>query len=173
MAVLSLNCLKKDSSPKLNQKRLGEAQNARNLRMYESAVITQQKKSKSISLQIRLSFYFLSSFKNRKGNQMQQKNCINWLILQGFPFNSIFPFIQLKLNYSVQTAKLYTMFQKAKCSVLLFCRKLGTKRGGLQGYHQSTNNVSDSTSNMHHSGYQQPTHLQPDSQESLIPCCAR
>lgn len=54
--ALSLNCLRKNPPPKFNWKHLGEAENARNVRMYESVMITQQKKNKSISLQIRLLF---------------------------------------------------------------------------------------------------------------------
>lgn len=52
-------------------------------------------KGKNASLQIHLLVYFLASSKDRKGNQTQQKNCINWLILWQFPFNSIFLFFSL------------------------------------------------------------------------------
>lgn len=65
MAVLSLNCLKKYSSPpKLNLKHL-EAQNAVNLRTYEFVMITQQKEKKCISLQICL-VLFSVFFKEQK-----------------------------------------------------------------------------------------------------------
>lgn len=77
--------------------------------MYQSVVT--QPKEKNASLQIHLLVYFLASSKDRKGNQMQQKNCVNWLILWQFPFNSTFLFFSLNYNYSAQNAEFYTTFQ--------------------------------------------------------------
>lgn len=86
-----------------------KAQNVVNLWMYQSVVT--QPKEKNASLQIHLLVHFLASSKDRKGNQMQEKNCVNWLILWQFPFNSIFLLFSLNYNYSAQNAEFYITVQ--------------------------------------------------------------
>lgn len=56
-------------------------------------------------------FIFWLLPRTEKAIKCNRKNCVNWLILWQFPFNSIFLLFSLNYNYSSENAEFYITFQ--------------------------------------------------------------